>query len=105
MHQVPGNGLYVKRWQTIQGGLEKVRPEAGKPLNVAARKEERRAYIWVAAVRQIQNKFLVYIEAEGKRGRNIGQVPIITNMKMNTIEKELSDIEEVEANFPPCFVR
>lgn len=104
MHQVPGNGLYVKRWQTIQGGLEKVRPEAGKPLNVAARREER-AYIWVAAVRQIQNKFLVYIEAEGKRGRNIGQVLIITNMKMNIIEKELSDIEEVEANFSPCSVR
>lgn len=38
-------------------------------------------------------------EAEGKRGRNIGQMPVILNRNMRLIEKELNVMREVEANF------
>lgn len=44
------------------------------------------------------------IEAEGRRGKTVGQTPVITNMKMRVKEKELNVIEEEEANFLSCYV-
>lgn len=39
---------------------------------------------------------MLYIEAEGKGGRDIGQMPVITNMKRKIIEKELNVIKEIK---------
>lgn len=39
---------------------------------------------------------MLYIEAEGKGGRDIGQMPVITNTKRKIIEKELNVIKEIK---------
>ena len=45
------------------------------------------------------------LEAEGTRGRNNGQTIVIKNEgEHHKKKKELNDLEEIEANFPPCYV-
>lgn len=46
---------------------------------------------------------MLYIEAEGKGGRDVRQMPVITNMKRKIIEKELNVIKEVKSKLS-CYV-
>ena len=46
----------------------------------------------------------IFGQAEGMRGRNNGQMIVIKNEGEHHKKKELNDLEEIEANFPPCYV-
>lgn len=47
---------------------------------------------------------MLYVEAEGKRGRDTGQMPVITNRKMKIIGKGLNVTKAIKANFLSCYV-
>lgn len=39
---------------------------------------------------------MLYIETESERGRDVGQMPVITSTKRKIIEKELNVIKEIK---------